>query len=75
MVIYLDDYRKARAMKPAGARHHEAPRSMNWNVAVSAFALSCHLPERKSSPRLSEDFAGLEVKGFLDCVYALASQI
>ncbi|HXF66350.1 MAG TPA: hypothetical protein VNK67_06615 [Burkholderiales bacterium] len=75
MVIYLDDYRKAKAKKPAGARYNEAPPCANCNLVASAFALSRHQNEREWSLQLPADLASLDATGFLNRVHALASQI
>jgi len=76
MVIYMDDYRKAKAAKPAGHRRYDEDLlCVNWNPAVGLVALSCYQTEQEHSPQLPEDFSNIDVAAFLDRVYALASQI
>lgn len=75
MVIYLDDYRKAKAAQPAQARYDEDLLCANWNPAVGLVAMSCYQTERELSPQLPEDFSNVDVPAFLDRVYALATQI
>jgi len=75
MVIYLDDYRKARAIKLPGYRRDEELLCVNWNPAFSLVALSCYQTPQELSPQLPDDFAGIDMHVFLDRVRALASQI
>ncbi|MGH8678874.1 MAG: hypothetical protein ACREUQ_11035 [Burkholderiales bacterium] len=76
MVIYLDDYRKAKSAKPAEhSRYDEELLCVNWNPAVSAVAMSCYQTPQELSPNLPEDFTAVDVPAFLSRVYALASQI
>lgn len=75
MVIQLNDYRKAKAVRPvAQLRVEEEPLCVNWNPAFSVIALSCYQTPQQLSPQLPEDFAALE-PAFIERVYALASQI
>lgn len=75
MVIYLDDYRKAKSVKhPEHSRQEEELLCVNWNPAVRVIALSCYQTPQELSPRLPEDFAVVE-PAFMNRVYALASQI
>jgi len=39
MVIYMDDYRMAKAAKASRARHDEELLCVNWNPAFGAIAL------------------------------------
>ncbi len=76
MVIFLDEYRKAKAAKSAGhIRYDEDLLCANWNPAVGLVALSCYQTERELSPQLPEDFSNVDVAAFLDRVYALATQV
>ena len=77
MIISLDEYRKAKQAKRAGAvqRHDEELLCVNWNPAVSLLAMSCFQTEQELSPQLPEDFSTIDAGAFLDRVYALASQI
>ena len=76
MLIYLDDYRKAKAAKRVeySSRYDEELLCVNWNPAVSLVALSCYQTPQELSPALPEDSAMIE-PAFMDRVYALASQI
>jgi len=76
MVIYMDDYRKAKAAPRAEhSRYDEELLCVNWNPAIGVMAMSCYQTEQEFRPQLPEDFAGVDVKGFLDRVYALATQV
>jgi hypothetical protein len=77
MLVYLDDYRKAKTAKPADGygRYDEELLCVNWNPAVSVVALSCYQTAQELSPALPEDFAAVDLDAFMTRVYALASQI
>ncbi len=76
MVIFLDEYRKAKAAKSAGhARYDEDLLCVNWNPAVGLVAMSCYQTEQELSPQLPEDFSAVDVPAFLNRVYALATQV
>jgi hypothetical protein len=75
MVIYLDDYRKARAMKSARARAEQALRGASRNPPAGAFALACSPSDSACSPQPLAEIVNFDVAGFLDRVYSLASQI
>lgn len=76
MIIYMDDYRKAKAAKrPERGRYDEELLCVNWNPAVAVMATSCYQTEQEMSPQLPEDLASVDVKAFLDRVYALATQV
>ena len=76
MVIFLDEYRKAKAAKSAEhVRYDEDLLCVNWNPAVGLVAMSCYQTERELSPQLPEDFSAVDVPAFLDRVYALATQV
>jgi hypothetical protein len=76
VVIYMDDYRKAKALKlPARHRYDEELMCVNWNPAIGVIAMSCYQTAQELSPELPEDLATVDVDAFLDRVYALASQI
>jgi hypothetical protein len=74
MLIQLDDYRKARTAAKGAHREEEELLCANWNPAVGLVALSSFQRPQELSPRLPDDYAALE-PGFMDRVYALASQI
>jgi hypothetical protein len=76
MLIYLDDYRRAKAPQPASyTRYDEELLCVNWNPAVSVVALSTYQTPQELSPELPEDFTALDVEAFMNRVYALATQI
>jgi hypothetical protein len=76
MVINMDDYRKTKAApRPERSRYDEELLCVNWNPAIGVMAMSCYQTEQEFSPQLPEDFAGVDVKTFLDRVYALATQV
>lgn len=76
MVIYMDDYRKAKAVRVSEHRRYdEELLCVNWNPAIGVMAMSCYQTTQELSPQLPENFSDVDVKAFLDRVYALASQI
>ena len=74
MVIYMDDYRKARAAQVPAMRGEQELLCVNWNPAFGAIALSCYQTPQELSPKLPDEHAVLNPE-FMDRVYALASQI
>ena len=77
MVIYLDDYRKAKATRSATLeeRYGEELMCANWNPMISVSAVSSYQHPHDLSPRLPDDFESVDVDAFLDRVYMLASQV
>jgi hypothetical protein len=76
VVIYMDDYRKAQAMTVAShGRYDEELLCVNWNPAIRVFAMSCYQNTRELCPELPEDLSKIDADGFLDRVYALATQV
>ncbi len=76
MVIYLDEYRKTKATKPAEhCRYDEELLCVNWNPALGVIALSCYQTTQELSPQLPENFSAADVSAFLDRVYTLATQV
>jgi hypothetical protein len=76
MVIFMDEYRKAKALDVAASRQYdEALLCVNWNPAIGAVAMSSYQTPQELSPSLPEDFSNTPVEAFLDRVYALATQI
>ena len=76
MMVYLDDYRKAKSAKPAElGRYDEELLCVNWNPAVRVVALTCYQTPQELSPELPENFTAVDVRAFMSRVYALASQI
>ncbi|HKU71472.1 MAG TPA: hypothetical protein VJQ51_11595 [Burkholderiales bacterium] len=74
MVIYLDNYRKARAAPLPALRAEEQLLCVNWNPAFGPIALSCYQTPQELSPELPEE-KDLVTPDFMTRVYALASQI
>ena len=76
MLIYLDDYRRAKAAKRLeyNSRYDEELLCVNWNPAVRLVAMTSYQAPHELSPKLPEDFAVVDA-AFMDRVYALASQI
>lgn len=77
MVIFLDEYRKAKAATrvEVAERYDEELLCVNWNPAVRLVAMSCFQTEQELSPQLPDDLSKIDAGVFLDRVYALASQI
>jgi hypothetical protein len=74
MLIYLDEYRKAKAEKvPARCRDEELL-CVNWNPAFGVVALTCYQTPRDLSPQLPDNLEDME-PAMLDRIYALATQI
>jgi hypothetical protein len=74
VVIYMDDFRKARAVKLPGLCREEELLCVNWNPAFSVIALSCYQTPQELSPQLPDERADMK-PGFMNRVSALASQI
>jgi len=74
MLIYLDEYRKAKAEKVTARRRDEELLCVNWNPAFGVVALTCYQTPRDLSPQLPDNLADME-PAMLDRIYALASQI
>jgi hypothetical protein len=76
MVVYLDDYRKAKAAQPVEyGRYDEELLCVNWNPAVSVVALTFYQSAAELSPALPEDFTAVDMHSFMTRVSALASHI
>ena len=76
MVIYMDDYRKAKEAKVTGHhRYDEELLCVNWNPAIRVIAMSCYQTAEELSPQLPEDFSNTDAEAFLQRVYALATQV
>jgi len=76
MVIYMDDYRKAKeASVTSQRRYDEELLCVNWNPAIRVIALSCYQTAEELSPQLPEDFSNTDAEAFLQRVYALATQV
>jgi len=74
MLIYLDEYRKAKAEKAPARRRDEELLCVNWNPAFGVVALTCYQTPRDLSPQLPDNLADIE-PAMLDRIYALATQI
>ena len=76
MLVYLDDYRKAKAPQPGSyGRCDEELLCVNWNPAVRVVARSSYQAPQELSPELPEDFRAVDMQAFMSRVYALATQI
>lgn len=77
MVIYLDQYRKAKQVKVAvlARRCDEELRCVNWSPAGAMSAIFCYRHPHQLSPHLPDDLASIDVDAFVDRIYGLASQI
>jgi hypothetical protein len=74
MLIYLDEYRKAKAEKVTARRRDKELLCVNWNPAFGVVALTCYQMPRVLSPQLPDNLADME-PAMMDRIYALASQI
>lgn len=74
MVIYLEEYRKARAARLPAHRAEEELLCVNWNPAFGAIAPFCYQSLRDLSPDLPDEHAVVQPE-FMNRVFALASQI
>ena len=77
MIVYLDEYRKAKAAKTAATRQrYDAERMcVNWNPAFRSLATFCYQQPHELSPQLPDDFTAIDVDAFVNRVHALATQI
>ena len=76
MLVYLDDYRKAKAAAPQRyERYDEELLCVNWNPAVRLVARSSYQTAQELSPELPEDFRSVDMQAFMSRVCALATQI
>jgi len=74
MLIYLDEYRKAKAEKVHARRRDEELLCVNWNPAFGVVALTSYRTPQELSPQLPDNLADME-PAMMDRIYALASQI
>jgi len=76
MVIYMDQYRKAKATSVAMRHRRDEERMcVNSSPAVAMLATFCCRHPHAFSPQLPDDLASIDIEAFLDRVYGLASQI
>ena len=76
MLIYLDEYRPARAATASvlkNGTYGDEIMHANWNPTV--VYLFKDAAQRALSPELPFDLATVDVDEFMDRVYALATQI
>ena len=76
MVIYMDQYRKAKAARMATA-HSSAQEKLciNGHSVIRVIGLPFNRNLKGLSPQLPEDFSKIDIGSFHDRIYALASQI
>lgn len=75
MLIYLDEYRKARAKRAAlQDRQGEVQEYIDAGAIATVSAIFCFRHPRELSPELPEDLGSVDLDQFLDRIYALASQ-
>jgi hypothetical protein len=82
MLVYLDDYRKARTdadrdgvikARLKNGTYGDDVLHANWNPAVlCAFDTPA---QRMLSPDLPEDMSTIDIDAFMNRIYALASQV
>lgn len=77
MVIYLNQYRQAKAARTAVTRQHydEERMCVNWNPAFRTLATFCYQQPHELSPQLPDDFTAIDIDAFVSRVQALATQI
>jgi len=76
MVVYLDQYRKAKAANVMAARcYGQTKLCVNGNPSTGVIAMPGNQNASDLSPELPEDFTGVDVEALLGRVYAMASQI
>lgn len=75
MVIYLEEYRKAKATRGAvqdGCR--EVRECINTSAVATVSAIFCYQHPAELSPALPEDLTSVDLDEVLDRIRALASQ-
>ena len=75
MAIYLDDYRKARALKLPTTRSDEEFLYVNRTPMSDLVAPSSFKTPQEPSPQLPENLEAIDVRALMQRVRALASQI
>lgn len=70
MVVYLDQYRKAKAANVMAARCYDQEK-----LCVNGGVIAMTSNQNDLTPELPEDFTHVDVEALLGRVYALASQI
>jgi hypothetical protein len=80
MVIDMNEFRKAKALKANSAAAASARRDgellcVNWSPAYAVVALSCYQTPQELSPQLPDEFEGIDMADFMGRLRALSSQI
>ncbi len=76
MVIYMDQYRKAKTVNMAGMLlNTEEKLCVNGHPTSCVIAMPVEQGSSELSPELPDDFSTVDVGALYDRVYALASQI
>jgi hypothetical protein len=76
MLIYLDEYRKAKAKRLAMQdRHGEERECINMGAVAAVSAIFCFQRPAELSPELPEDLTSLDLDKVLHRIHALASQL
>jgi hypothetical protein len=75
MAIYLDDYRKARALKLPTSRSDEEFQYVDRTPMSDVVTPSSFKAPPEPSPQLSDNFEAIDVRIHMERVRALASQI
>lgn len=75
MLIYLDEYRKAKATRAAvHDRHGEEREYINVSAVAKYSAIFCFQHPAELSPELPEDLTSVDLDKVLDRIHALALQ-
>lgn len=76
MLIYLDEYRKAKAARAAlHDRHGEERECINLGAVATVSAIFCFQHPAELSPELPEDSTSVDLDRVLDRIHALALQL
>jgi len=76
MLIYLDEYRNAKAIRAAVQnRHREERECINMAAVATVSAVFCFQRPAQLSPELPEDLTSVDLDKVLDRIRALASQL
>jgi hypothetical protein len=76
MILYMDDYRKAKQAPQHSLEEYADERlCVNYDPALSAHATGFYQRAHELSPALPPDLATVNVDEFLYRAYTLASQI
>ena len=75
MGTHSDDYDKAIAVTLPGDHRDEERVRVNWNLTFDAAVFSGDGPSQEPTPRLPDDFKGINTPALMHRLRALASQI